>query len=169
MDVMFKKCTALALMLFMLLTGCSAGNASGSGGLKDSATLQEIVDKIDTEIGIQMPSELDEQTLQDLFGVKKEDVEEFYGKFAMVMNSSDNVIAIKAKDGKAEDVKAALEKRKEDVIQSFEQYLPDQYEKAQKGLVITKGNYVFLVIVGEAEQIDQDMNKAKEIVDSYFS
>lgn len=148
----------------------SSSTTSPGTTLKSDASLEGIVTKINDEIGLQMPTPVDDTALTDFFHLSSDMVEEYYGLFAMVMTSSDNVVAVKATPGKVEDVKAALEKRKEDVEGSFEMYLPDQYEKAQTGKVIVKGDYVFLLILGDYEKgLDNEMVKTEEIIDSFFN
>ena len=71
----------------------------------------------------------------------------------MVNVSSDVVLAVKAKAGQVDAVKAALEARRDAVAASFEMYLPDQYEKALAGRVVTKGDYALLVIGGDGQRV----------------
>ena len=52
-------------------------------------------------------------------------------------------------------VKQVLQQRAADVAKSFEHYLQDQYEFAQKAQVCTKGNYVALIIDGNAAALAQ--------------
>ena len=83
--------------------------------------------------------------------------------------SADHLIGVKVKEGKVDTVRKALEARKEQVLKNFQEYLPDQYEKAQAGRIIEKGNYLFLVIAGDSEKgYDEQMNRAEEIVGGYF-
>ena len=50
---------------------------------------------------------------------------------------------------------------------SFERYLQDQFEKAEAGRVVVKGNYVVLAILGDNEVIINDgVEKAYEAVDA---
>ena len=90
----------------------------------------------------------------------------------MVMVSSDNLIGIKAKEGKVETVQKALEARKEMVVQSFEQYLPTELDKAKAGKVVTLGDYVFLIIVSNADMDEEDVTagitKAEELIRGNF-
>ena len=90
----------------------------------------------------------------------------------MVMISSDNLIGLKAKGGKVETVQKALEARKEMVVQSFEQYLPTELDKAKAGKVVTLGDYVFLIIVSNADMDEEDVTagitKAEELIRGNF-
>jgi len=80
-----------------------------------------------------------------------------------MMNVKSNEIAIfKVKDAKdIPDIEAAVKQRAENVQKLFEQYLPDQYENAKNYKLITKGNYVLLVISDSADELIK-------VYDSFF-
>lgn len=84
--------------------------------------------------------------------------------------SADNLVIVKAQSGKAAEVAEGLNKRLEDVRASFQQYLPEQYDKAKAGKVITKGDYVFLVILGSenSENFTEDMVSIESLIDGFF-
>lgn len=131
--------------------------------------IQDIVMDIGEALGITMPNKLDETSLKDVFGLDPADIEEYYGEYSAVNTSADHIIGVKVKDGKVDKVRKALESRKEEVLKNFEEYLPDQYDKAQAGKIIEKGNYLFLVIAGDANRgYDNEINRAEEIVGGYF-
>lgn len=164
---------AAAICCGALLTGCGSkdGNASdvAASEMKEGQTVQTVVDQIAAEVGVAMPADVDENFLKDICYIPTEDIQAYAGKIAIVNTSADNVIAVQAVEGKVDAVKDGLQKRLEDVQKSFEQYLPEQYEKAQKGKVIVKGNYAFLLILGESgESADTDMEKAVSIIDNAF-
>lgn len=170
-------CLCTLTLTFGSLVGCSSSNGNAATGtttatavLTEGKTLQNIVDQLNQEIGIQMPGPIDDTLLVDMFHLTPEIVESYYGVFGMTMTTADNVVAVKAVPGKIDEVVAGLEQRKEDVVASFAQYLPDQHEKAQAGKVIQKGDYAFLLILGDYEKgYDKEMAKAEEIINSYFA
>ena len=85
------------------------------------------------------------------------------------MTSCDTVVAVKAVPGKIDAVANALKQRQQDLIDQFSKYLPTQYQKAQAGVVIVRGDYAFLVIIGQSEEtISEDVQKAEDIINSYF-
>lgn len=151
--------------------GESGDTTTGTGmTLTEGTKLDDIIMKLGEELGITMPEKVDDTTLVDIIGLNKDDVEEYYGEYAVVNTSADNIIAVKAKDGKVDTVKKALEERKNAVVKNFEQYLPEQLDKAKAGKVIQRGNYVFLVIAGNSEKgMDNEIKRAEEIIDSYFT
>lgn len=165
-----------AICCLALFAGCGAakdeaGSSPAAGPeMKEGQTVQTVVDQIATEVGVAMPSDVDDNFLRDMCYIAPEDTDAYAGKIAIVNTSADNVIAVQAKEGKIDAVKEGLEKRLGDVQKSFEQYLPEQYEKAKKGRVIVRGNYVFLLVLGEtAESADDDMGKAEEIINRAFA
>lgn len=161
---------AAAVCVIGVFAGCgSKGGAAGTETMKEGQTVQTVVDRIAEEVGVAMPAPVDDAALENLMYIKPEDAEAYAGSIAMVMTSADNVVAVQAKEGKIDTVKAGLEKRLEDVRKSFENYLPEQSDKAQKGQVIVKGNYAFLLIVGEMDEtLDADMEKAVKIINDAF-
>ena len=167
-----KKLVSLLLAAMLLLSAAACGEKEPAApALKEGVTLQSIVDSISEEYEFSMPGALDETMLTDLLGISAEDVEEFAGNITMVMVSADNLIAVKAKEGKLEAVQNALEDRLAFVNQSFEQYLPEQYAKAQAGKVFTVGDYAFLVIMGRmdhdpAAEVAEIEGKIKENFDN---
>lgn len=169
-----KKAIILGLVAVLaagVLAGCGGGTSSASTvKMKDGQTVTTVVEKIVEDVGMQMPSALDDGIMEATFYIKPaDDVEEYAGQMAMTMTSADHVVAVKAKPGKKQAVVDGLTKRLSDVQNSFAQYLPDQSAKAKKGQIIEKGDYVFLVIIGQDETtFDADMTKAKEIIDAAF-
>lgn len=133
--------------------------------------IQDVVMKLGETFGITMPQKLDETALKDVFGIDPANIEEYYGEYSAVNTSADHLIGLKVKDGKVDEVRTALENRKNEIVKNFEEYLPDQYEKAQAGRIIQKGNYLFLVIGGNADArdgFDGEMNRAEETINGYF-
>ncbi|MBC8545389.1 DUF4358 domain-containing protein [Clostridiaceae bacterium NSJ-31] len=165
----------LAMFLAMTaLLGIAAGCTEKKTGLKDNdTTLQQIVDAVAEEMGdfyVQMPSKLDDETLENLYSIEPDSVEEYAGDFAVTMTSADNFVAVKAKEGKAESVRQALENRRAQLQQTFEQYLPGPLEIAKAGKVLVKGDYVFLIMLGDPEKgASNEIARAEAVVNRYFN
>ncbi len=181
-----KKFVALllaALLLVTMVAGCSTtGGSSSSPSTKPATTPKEIVEAINAKFAgeytgittaVAMPAELDDQVLTDLFHVNKDDVEEYFGEYSMSMTNSDQLVAIKAKPGKAENVKKALEQRKQDLISTYETYpVNGSLDRSQAAEVYVKGDYVFLIAVGIMPEdpdapldFAKDVNLAKSVID----
>lgn len=169
-----KKIYKLLATLFVLgaficcLCACSNGGSDGTT-LKEGVTLQDIVDEIESQIGLQMPGDVDDKTLVDLYYMDMANVETYAGRASMTMTSCDTVVGVKAVRGQINEVVDSLKHRQQDLIDSFSRYLPEQYQKAQAGAIIVRGDYAFLIIVGQEEDtITEDIQKAEDIIDSYF-
>lgn len=131
--------------------------------------IQDVVMELGETLGITMPQKIDQASLQEVFGLNPSDIEEYYGEYSSVNTSADHIIGVKVKEGRVDAVRSALEKRKETVVENFKEYLPDQYDKAQAGKIIEKGNYLFLVIAGDSTKgYDSEMQRAEQIIDGYF-
>ena len=149
-------------------TGDMMENAQGMM-MAAGSRIQDVIMELEENLGITMPEKLDQQSLQEVFGLNPDDIEEYYGEYSAVNTSADHIIGVKVKDGKVDEVKSALESHKQEIVDNFEEYLPDQYDKSQAGKIIQKGNYLFLVIAGDSEKgYDSEMNRAQHIIDGYF-
>ena len=149
-------------------TGDMMENAQGMM-MAAGSRIQDVIMELEENLGITMPEKLDQQSLQEVFGLNPDVIEEYYGEYSAVNTSADHIIGVKVKDGKVDEVKSALESHKQEIVDNFEEYLPDQYDKAQAGKIIQKGNYLFLVIAGDSEKgYDSEMNRAQHIIDGYF-
>lgn len=160
----------LAAALLLSLAACGGGNkAPAAPALKEGVTLKDVIDQVNDSYQVAMSAEVDEAIVTDLLGLSADDVEEYAGYITMVMVSADNLIGIKAKEGKVETVQKALEARKDMVVQSFEQYLPSELEKSKAGKVVTLGDYVFLLIVGNMDKDPaSEIAGAEELIRSNF-
>ena len=149
-------------------TGDMMENAQGMM-MAAGSRIQDVIMELEENLGITMPEKLDQQSLQEVFGLNPDDIEEYYGEYSAVNTSADHIIGVKVKDGKVDEVKSALESHKQEIVDNFEEYLPDQYDKAQAGKIIQKGNYLFLVIAGDSEKgYDSEMNRAQHVFGGYF-
>lgn len=167
----YKYVLSSLLIIFALfvLSGCNSDGSSGST-LKEGITLKDVVDEIDTQIGIQMPGDINDELLVSEYYMDMANVETYAGRASETMTSCDTVIGVKAVPGKLDTVVEGLQRRKEDLIAAYANYLPDQYEKAQAGEIVIHGDYAFLIVIGEnAESLQDDMQKAQSIINTYFT
>jgi uncharacterized protein DUF4358 len=74
----------------------------------------------------------------------------------MINIKSDLIIVLKAKDkSNVEDLKVALEKVKEQQVNTWSQYLPDQYEKVQNNIIKAEGKYLVYITNDNPENIEE--------------
>ena len=141
--------------------------ACGSKEATSSYDVNEILNTITTAVPIAMPGEIPESEVEMIMGLAPENYVNYAGQMCMAMISADRVVVIEAAEGKIDAVVEALETFKQSAIAQFELYLPDQYEKAQAGRIVVKGNYAVLVIAGDNEVVaNQGAEEAYKAVDA---
>lgn len=151
-----------AILSMSLLTACGGGNEATA-----SYDVNEVLTTITDAVPLAMPGEVTEEYLTIMMGLDMADVANYAGMMAMVNVSADCVVVIEAAEGKIDTVKAALENTKQSIVNSFELYLPDQFEKAKAGRIVVKGNYAVLAIAGDNETIaDKGVEEAYKAVDA---
>ena len=120
-----------------------------------------------------MPMEVDETTLKDKFGITTDMVTDYKGEIAGMMTNCDMLLIVKAADGKLEDVKAALEKAKDDQTAQFEMYgVMGNIERTQAAKVVTNGDYAALIMVGimpEDETATVDFTEDVQLAEDTFN
>lgn len=141
---------------------CASLVACGAKGpaLKEGLTVNDVVAKVEEKAPMQMPMELDEATIKDLTTINLDDVEEYAIKKAMIMNSADVTAVVKAKDGKVESVKAALQEMLD--TEKNNAYLPEQKDKVESAVLTEKGNYVILLINADIPSAEAAINECFE-------
>lgn len=116
-----------------------------------------------TSDGNERPSmqDVNDNMLSALYGIDASLLEDYCAKVPL-MNVKVNEIAIlKVKDSQnVSTVKAALQSRKDSVVQQFQQYLPDQLEIAKAGVVGSSGNYVYLILDPNASSMESALVSA---------
>ncbi len=145
-----------AVIIASLFVGCSPNNSSSTTGaninIKDTITsvYNDKMNGADNWL-----TDTDQTALAQTYGMNFDNIEEFYGKVPMMNVHSTAVIGAKAKPGKASEVKKELEKYHTQTGKNFETYLPDQYEITKNAKYVEKGDYVFLVM---SENVDDVYN-----------
>lgn len=133
--------------LTVLLVGCGGGEDAKQYNLDDvMAAIEEVAP-------VSVPADMDDEYLTGMYGISLDDVEEYKGKYTNVSLSTDEILLVKAKAGKADTIKEALEARRDAKYEQAAMYDDVQAQKAQNGRVVVKGDYVLLVVVGDETRI----------------
>jgi len=149
---------SIILMIILLpfsLISCTKDTAS----ITKSVDLDVIMQDISSNVDISMPTELDKQTLQQLFNLTPDQIGKYSGIFSMTMTSADTFIAIKAKDGDTSVIKEAYNNRIINIKSSFIKNINSEYKKVRNAKIIVKGDYVFLIIASDTKEVQEIINK----------
>lgn len=156
-----KKIIVLTLCAVMTL-GAFAGCAK-KGEETANVPTADVLTAVKEAYGadeLPMMQELDATSLETLYGIKAEDVTEFSGAVPMMNVQAQEFVVFKAKDGKTDVIKTAIEKRQKDLDATWSQYLPEVYEYVKKAQVVEKGDYVLFAVAPDAQKAVDAFNSA---------
>ena len=191
--MMKKQLTAFfmaAALSAASLTGCSGSTASNNpAGQETTApetvkevSLEDVLSDIKNAYGENyIPNtEMDEQMLKDVIGLSPELCESYVAEAPMISTFVETFIGVQAKDGKGDDVEAALNAYRDRLVGDTMQY-PMNIAKIQASQVVRHGDYIFFVMLGapsdasmeegdEAalESAAENNQIAIDIIDGYF-
>lgn len=184
-----KKFIAILLAAMLLVTFAACGSKkSESNTIKDDKKLADVITAVNEKFAesygpdysaVAMNMDIDEQYISDFLELDSSVYDEYAGGVSMSMTNSDALIAMKAKEGKVEQVQQAFEKRLQDITAQYEFYpVSGSYDRAKSGEVYVKGDYVFLIVVGvltndrmDEDTVDfsSDVELVKTTIDSMFN
>lgn len=82
---------------------------------------------------------------------------------ALMNINADEIFVLEAKSEEdVADLKASLERELEAQIQTWEQYLPDQYEKVKKNVIETNGNFLLYATFSDTDKVADAFKAAFE-------
>ncbi len=148
-------------------TESSAEETSGSTDESEtgSSKLKEVRDAVAEAYGEnylpEMP--LDAESLEMLYGVKPDMYEEALGEIPMISAQVDTLILVKAKEGRAADVQAALEAYRTNQLEAGMNY-PMNVPKIEASEVLVYGDYVCYLMLG---MIDDSIEDEGEMLTAY--
>lgn len=167
---MNKKFVSLTLSVLMALsivtfTGCAAKDTGGETTTAPTTTTQpetttqaknvsvaDLAEKVKSASTQITTMEMEEDIAKDFYNLDLSLLEEYSFNIAMMNVKCDEISIAKVKDAKdIETVKKAMEYRYENIMKTWEMYLPDQLEIAKKGKIVAEGNYVMLIVAEGVE------------------
>ena len=150
-----------AAVLAAAISGCQPNNTGAAGTtaavettVEETTAAKEVdLDEIHTAVkeaygDAYIPSmPFDGQMLDQMMGITEDMYENFIAEGPMISAHVDTFVAVKAKEGKGDEVKAALDSYRENLISNTMQY-PMNMPKIQASEVYQNGDYVFFVMLG---------------------
>lgn len=175
----------MAAMLAVSMTACGGNKENTNGAAQEQVkdiNMTELHQKVKEAYGEDyIPNmSLDETYIKDILGLTTDMYEEIIAEMPTVSVHIDTFVAVKAKEGQADAVEAALNAYRDAQINDSMMY-PANAVKIQGSQVVRHGDYVFFVCLGTIsmeiqEQGDEAMlteakaltQKAVDVIDSYF-
>lgn len=145
-----------AVLTIGLLAGCS----SKGNGEYESGKLKDVHEAVKTAMGEEyypnMP--LGEEEIEEIMGISKDMYSEIIVEVPMISMNPDTFIGAEAAKGKGDALEEALNKYKDYLANESFQY-PMNMPKVQAVEVVRKGDYAFLIMLG---QVPQDLMESED-------
>ena len=156
---------AAAALMTAGLTACGDSSSSGSDSAasqsagESSKSAAEVADALKN--GVEFKDSLnepDKNIIEKLYGLS----EDMYKEGKLYIGSggatAEEIACFTANDADgAAKIKEAYEKRVEDLKKTFENYVPEEMDKLNDPVIVTKGDSVYMCL-------SNDNDKAKEII-----
>ena len=143
-----KKITALVLTIVLLVSLTACGNEPA----KEPVDLNALYESF----GASLPEMwiLDEDMMLNMFGIKTEDCAQVITAIVSTGLNVDEIWLIEAKDTDALNrLKALAESRMTAKADETVDYLPDQYVFVEKGVILTEGLYLALIVSPDVDNL----------------
>ena len=152
-----KKIFAMILCAAMLLGMTACGS--------EAAPAQKSVDlnALYESFGPSLPEMwvLDEEMMLNMYGIKAEDCTQVITAIVSTGLAADEVWLIEAKDADAlARLKALAESRMTAKAEETVNYLPDQYVFVEKGVILTEGLYLALLVSPDVDTLKASFESA---------
>lgn len=165
-----KKVLSIILSLTLaaaVLTGC--------GEKSKSYNITDLMTTIEASAAIPEAKEVSKDDFLLETGIAAEDVEEFAGKVTNVNGASGTIYIIKAKAGKATEIQNKMDEIRAgtaDFLSNYPEFASAQ-SLAEGGIVNSRGDYVLLVISGDAktaetESVEKVYESVTKAIDEAF-
>lgn len=135
----------------LLLVVCMAAMITACGGSSKEYNISEVLTALDTANPLADSRSVSEDDVNLSMNLASDLYQEFTGSIAGDEITGAMNLVIKAADGKAEDVKKALETYRANLISVREPYAPDAAAVLKEGRLQIKGNYVVLSLGSSAD------------------
>ena len=154
-----KKIISVLLAAALLLSLAACGSSAPSAPAKDPVDLNALYESF----GSSLPEMwvLDQDMMLNMFGIKAEDCNQVITAIVSTGLEVDEIWLIEAKDADAlTRLKAMAESRMTAKADETVDYLPDQYVFVEKGVILTEGLYLALIVSPDVDNLKADFEAA---------
>lgn len=147
----------IAVFSLILLVGCN----SNSG--KKNLDIANTVNKIKTEIKFPEMVEISRNDISNYYDLNMSDIENIHLSINASGGFPDEIAIVKVdSSNNVKSIKESFEKRKQQLIKTFENYQPNEMYKLNQSVIVSKDNYVAFIV-------SSNSNQAKKIFLNSFS
>lgn len=176
-----KRKIGILLMAIMIVSILIACTPKDSGDSTSDLDIKDIHAKIKEDLGEDYLPDmgLSMEELEERTNINKDNIDKFIAEVPMISVHVDTFVAIKAMDGKGEEVENTLEEYRRYLSEEALNY-PMNIAKVKAARVVRHGDYVFFIMAGKPNDIeDQESSEAlefsqkevkriEEIIDGFF-
>ncbi len=130
------------LCLLLMMAGCAPKEPQYGC----SMTMVELADQIRSFVSFGMMFGQPADGLEAATGIKSEHFAEVAAYLPSRVGSDTLIIGKLAEGVSMQEAETEFKTHLDNLIKTFETYLPEAYEMAKKGQVVTKGDYIMLVV-----------------------
>ena len=159
---MYKK-LSIILVISLLLLGIAGiciflivnRNQNESKKISVSISLEELNKKIEKsgKYDISKMQVIDKGYAISTFLIDEDKIQDIIGKSPIINTKSSMYVVIKTDENNLQEVKMSLESYGREYENQWSTYLPDQYELVKSREIGIKGNYVYMIISENPEEI----------------
>lgn len=122
----------------------------------------DIYNSIVAQLGSDLPSFMScgDSDLSGLYGIDASLLNDYSLNIPLMVVHASEIFIAEVADGNMDAVKAGIESRKQALLDSWSQYLPDQYELVQNAKIVENGNYIIFVVADDPDAIVDIFNAA---------
>lgn len=156
---MSKLCIKVFLIL-LIITNLAACTSKSENTSKE-ISIEEINKKITQVVDISELTKGDENKLDKLYGIKKENIEDFVLYLPPSNIEASELLLIKVKDKTSIDsIKEKIAKRVEKKSEIFKDYLPEEYYLVEKHVLDSKNQYILFSIHKEGNKVQKAFDES---------
>ena len=150
-----NKKLVIGIAVAVVVIALAAGTFFMLGGSKE-LNLEEVSAAISAKGGFDEmgTSPIDSEFYASYMAANAENVEAMVGKFPMMNVHASMYLIVKAKEGAVDAVKQDLVNFGQVYDDQWARYLPAQYELVQNRKIGTYGNYAYIIIAQNAEELE---------------
>jgi len=149
-----NKKLVIGIVAAVVVVALAVGAFLFLGGSKE-INLEEVSALVSSKGGFDemSTSPIDSEFYTSYMAANAENVEEMSGKFPMMNVHASMYLIVKAKAGNVDAVKQDLENFGQVYDDQWARYLPAQYELVQNRKIGTYGDYAYIIIAQNAEEL----------------